>query len=75
MSDILMSLMPDGRAAGTTEARPTFPVSCYRRKTSMTFFGRLLAACLLVAGLSACETIKGAGQDIENIGEEIDEEI
>lgn len=41
----------------------------------MTFFGRLLAACLLVVGLSACETIKGAGQDIENVGEEIDEEI
>jgi predicted small secreted protein len=35
----------------------------------------LLALILFTGGLAACETLKGAGQDIENAGEEIDEEI
>ncbi|NWG91153.1 MAG: entericidin A/B family lipoprotein [Parvularculaceae bacterium] len=32
----------------------------------------LIAACLL---LSACETIKGVGRDIENAGEAIDDAV
>lgn len=45
-----------------------------RDKTS---FKHLLAAAFLgvcVAGLSACNTIEGAGKDIEGAGEEIQEE-
>jgi predicted small secreted protein len=35
----------------------------------------LFALLLFSAGLCACETIQGAGRDIENVGEEIDEEV
>ncbi|MCQ8184104.1 entericidin A/B family lipoprotein [Parvularcula maris] len=35
----------------------------------------LFALLLFSAGLCACETIQGAGRDIESVGEEIDEEV
>ncbi len=41
----------------------------------MNLLTKLTAILLFTLGLTACETIKGAGQDIENAGEEIDEEI
>ncbi|NNU17257.1 entericidin A/B family lipoprotein [Parvularcula sp. ZS-1/3] len=41
----------------------------------MKLLARLLAAGFFIAALAGCETIKGAGEDIENLGEEIDEEV
>jgi predicted small secreted protein len=35
----------------------------------------IFALLLFTLGLTACETIQGAGRDIENVGEEIDEEV
>jgi predicted small secreted protein len=35
----------------------------------------VFVSVLSVFSLSACETMKGAGQDIENAGEEIDEAV
>lgn len=33
------------------------------------------AVCAAMFFLGACETLKGAGRDVESAGEEIDEEI
>lgn len=33
----------------------------------------MLATLVAVAGLSACETIEGAGEDVESVGEEVAE--
>lgn len=39
----------------------------------MTRIASLLASLFLLAGLSACNTVEGAGQDIENTGEAIED--
>ena len=36
---------------------------------------RLIALLLVVTALAACETTKGAGRDIQNAGEALDEAI
>ncbi|MEE4537989.1 MAG: hypothetical protein V2J51_05810 [Erythrobacter sp.] len=33
------------------------------------------AICVLAIGAAACNTIDGAGEDIESVAEEVDEEI
>lgn len=35
----------------------------------------LVAAALALVGLSACNTVKGLGRDIESVGEAADREI
>lgn len=37
----------------------------------MTISNKLTAAVLVLFGLAACQTIEGAGRDIENTGEAI----
>ena len=37
----------------------------------MTISNKLTATILVLFGLAACETIEGAGRDIENTGEAI----
>lgn len=39
----------------------------------MTRILSLLASLFMIAGLSACNTVEGAGQDIENTGEAIED--
>ncbi len=39
----------------------------------MNLILRLSAALIVVLGLSACNTVEGAGQDIERAGEEIED--
>ncbi len=34
----------------------------------------LLVLCLLGSGITACHTLQGAGQDIKETGEELEEE-
>ncbi len=36
---------------------------------------KLIVALVAVAFFSACETLKGAGRDVESAGEEMDEAI
>lgn len=36
---------------------------------------RLFAALILAAGLAACQTIQGAGRDIQNAGEAIEDAV
>jgi predicted small secreted protein len=40
---------------------------------AMNLILRLSAALIVVLGLSACNTVEGAGQDIERAGEEIED--
>lgn len=35
---------------------------------------RIIVICLMLAGLAACETVEGAGQDIQNAGQAIENE-
>lgn len=41
------------------------------RETRMNNFKRILTFILLMFMLSGCETIEGAGEDVENVGENI----
>lgn len=56
---------------------PTSPVlaGLAIKETAMTKLMQLVAAALFLAGLAACNTIEGAGEDVEELGEEIDEEV
>ena len=38
------------------------------------YLGFLMILVPLVLGLAGCNTMEGAGEDIENLGEEIEEE-
>jgi entericidin B len=34
-----------------------------------------VVACVVTLAASACNTVEGAGEDVESVGEEIDEEL
>ena len=60
-------------ARNGARARALSPVQAMHRRHVMSRFAWALASLFLLAGLAGCNTIEGAGEDIERAGEEIED--